>query len=148
VTAVNLTKKTVKTRHASLVSKSLVLATGTRMRRLVVEQGNHLASQVIYRVEEMDFAERPCVVIGGSDEAMETALSLAKRSPRVTLITELSHLEGRPDFIATIKKKRNIDVLLATKVCGLLGKERIAGVQIKTGGNLDEIFAPFVVSRI
>jgi thioredoxin reductase (NADPH) len=151
VVACDLNFKTVKTTHGSLMAKTLVLATGARLRKMTVAQGAHLNSQIIYKIEDKteEIMGQAVVVAGEGDDAIATALLLCKRAAHITVISAKQNLAARPHLLKEMERKRNIDVLLNMEISKLLGDSAIEGIQIedRETHEMSELFTPFVIAR-
>jgi len=152
VIAVNLSQKTVKTRHGSLIGKALVLATGARVRRIEVEEGAHLAGHILYRLEDKEskFEGQSAIVVGGDEPALIEALWFAKNSPKCVLVCPSDKLQAGPDLVKEAKAKKGLEILLSSQIRELIGKEKIEAVRIfnhKTQ-EMRRIAIPTVVAKL
>jgi len=126
--------KKVTTKTGEYRSLSLIVATGTHHRKLLVPgETEFLGRGVSYCVvcDGPLFRGRVNAVIGSGDEAFEDALYLSNFSRKVILITGREEIEAAEDLVGKFREKENAEIFEA-KV------ERIHG---------DEIVKSIVISR-
>ncbi|PWU02215.1 MAG: hypothetical protein C5B53_01920 [Candidatus Melainabacteria bacterium] len=152
VIAVNLSQKTVKTRHGSLIGKALVLATGARMRRIEIEEGAHLAEQILYRLEDKEskFEGKSAIVIGGDELAVLEALWFAKNAPKCVLVCHSDKLQAGNDLVKEAKTNKRLEILLSSEIRELMGKDKIEAVRVfnHRTQEMRRIPIPLVVAKI
>ncbi len=113
--------------------KELILATGSRRRRLGVPGEDRLAGRGISYCATCDaafFKDKVTAVVGGGDAALTAALHLSQFSPKVYILARRGELSGEPTWQRKVRENDKIEVLLETKVEAILGEERVTGVKL------------------
>jgi len=116
----------VKTANVSLTSHTVILATGSVSRWLGVEGEHDLRGGGVSSCATCDgflFANKPVVVIGGGDTAMEDALVLARTSSSVTVIHRKDTFRASKILQDRVLKHPKITVLWNSVVTSFKGAE-------------------------
>jgi NADPH-dependent 2,4-dienoyl-CoA reductase/sulfur reductase-like enzyme len=138
--------------------KSLLLATGGRVRRLEVPGSELDGIYYLRTLQNCDLIRkaasdsRKVVIVGGGFIGCEVASTLRSKGLKVTLIEMSSHLlsasidEETSEWIREYHSKKGVDVLTNASVSGFIGKNgRVNWVELKDG---KVIPAEFVVVGI
>lgn len=109
---------------------ALLLATGTRPRRLHVEGESRLSTSgvEISVTRNLDrYAGREVCIIGGGDAALEGALLLAPRAPVIHLIHRRTEFNAQQRFVDAVQAAPNIRVHVGTvqRFCGAASLEAV-----------------------
>ena len=134
-TVVDLVGRRLVTGDGEFVARAIVLATGTRRRRLVGVDDGAYGGDVTYLVEDkLDrFAGRTLAVVGGGDSASLDALALAATGSRVYLIHRGTQLRARPDIVRAIAEHPGIEDVAGVTVEGVVGDDALHGVVVVDG---------------
>jgi thioredoxin reductase (NADPH) len=120
-----------------LQSISMIIATGTRRRRLGIPGEKEFEGRGIIESGARDrqlFAGQDVCVIGGGDAAAENALLLSEVCPTVTLVHRGPALRARREFVERLRANHCITVFKEAVVRRIMGGERVEAVEILRGG--------------
>jgi len=125
-------EKVVTTRLGEYRSLSIIVATGTQNRRLLVPGEIELLGQGVSYCAVCDgplFRDKVTAVVGSSDEALEDALYLSDISKRVILTTQKDQIEASRKLLEACKEKGNIEIIKA-RVKSILGDNNVKSISI------------------
>lgn len=131
--------KLVFTNNNTYETKKIIIANGTRARKLGIEGELELARKGIglnAAKDGKDYIGKNVYVVGGADGAVKEALYLSQFAKSVTIIHFEDSLGCIAEFREKIKKTSNIDVRLGSRLHAVYGKERVESLDIsdeKTG---------------
>ncbi|MEE0452256.1 NAD(P)/FAD-dependent oxidoreductase [Peptacetobacter sp.] len=131
--------KLVFTNNNTYETKKIIIANGTRARKLGIEGELELAGKGIglnAAKDGKDYIGKNVYVVGGADGAVKEALYLSQFAKSVTIIHFEDSLGCIAEFREKIKKTSNIDVRLGSRLHAVYGKERVESLDIsdeKTG---------------
>jgi thioredoxin reductase (NADPH) len=120
-------------------SPTVIVATGGRGRRLKVKGEVEFEGRGVSYCATCDgafFAEKPVVVVGGGDSALEEALYLANIASRVTLVHRGSAPIGSTTLIARAKEKTNIEWLAEREIAEIRGNDSVEELRLNDGSLL------------
>jgi len=109
-------------------SGTLILATGTTMRKLDVRGEKELENKGVHSCALCDgvfYKEKTVAVIGGSDSAVKEALLLTQWAKKVYIIYRKEEVRAEPVNIERLKANKKIEIVNNTNVLELVGKERL-----------------------
>jgi thioredoxin reductase (NADPH) len=118
-------------------TESIIVATGASARWLDVPGEEKLRGYGVSACATCDgffFKDRPIVVVGGGDSAMEEALFLTRFASRVTVVHRRDEFRASKIMAARVLDHPKIDVLWNTVVEEVLGDTSVEAVRLK---NLD-----------
>lgn len=141
VKEVNFRTKTVYLTDGSEFSaRAVVIATGTRRRRLGVDGEDKFQGKGILESGKREAEKvkgKTVAIIGGGDAALENALILAETAAKVYLIHRRQEFRGRDEFITEVIKNKKVKILLETEVCEISGDGKVESLKLKNSS--DEI---------
>jgi thioredoxin reductase (NADPH) len=123
--------------RAAVRSRTVVIATGARYRRLAVPRLEEFeGTSVYYAATEMEARmcrNDPVAVVGGGNSAGQATLFLAPQTPRVHLLVRGGKLtEDMSRYLADrIERTPNIEVLLHTEVRQLRGEDTLEALEVE-----------------
>ena len=120
--------------HKEYVSKSVILATGSKHRTLKLDNESKLVGKGISYCAVCDgpfYTGQDVTIIGGGNSAMQEALMLSSYCKSVTMIQNLSFFTGEKALQEQIEKTENIKVLFNKMVVGLLGEESLNAIVLQ-----------------
>lgn len=131
--------KLVFTNNNTYETKKIIIANGTRAKKLGIEGELELAGKGIglnAAKDGKDYIGKNVYVVGGADGAVKEALYLSQFAKSVTIIHFEDSLGCIAEFREKIKKTSNINVRLGSRLHAVYGKERVESLDIsdeKTG---------------
>jgi thioredoxin reductase (NADPH) len=138
----------IKTKKQEIGCKALILATGTERKKLKIPGEVELLGKGVSYCATCDsffFKNKIVAVVGGSDCAVTSALTLSDISKKVYLIYRGEELKCEDINEERLKKKKNIEIFYNSFPVEILGKEKVEEIKISSKGknkniNVDGIF--------
>jgi len=135
---VNELKKTndlfeIKTDDEVIYSKSVVVASGTKPKKLNIPNETELLSKGISYCavcDAMFFQGEDVAMIGGGDSALEEALYLSGICRKVYLIHDLPYFTASKSIVEKLKTKENIIIYNQSKVEKFNGSNQLESIDI------------------
>jgi thioredoxin reductase (NADPH) len=141
----------VATEAGELPGRSVIVATGSSLRRLGVPGEDRLEGHGVSYCGSCDgafFEGRPVAVVGGGDSAADEALVVAQYASHVTIVTRETALRAAAATRRRIEAHPRIDVLIEHEAVEILGDAAVTAVRARhtaTGALLDlEVAGVFV----
>ncbi len=128
--------KQVRTVEALYEGKALIIAMGTRHRRLNVPGEQRLMGRGVSYCALCDgpfFKGRKVAVVGGGNAAASEALYLADIASEVTLIHRRPTLRAERALVEALKE-RGVRLLLNAEVEEIIGEEEVEGLRLRVDG--------------
>lgn len=142
--------KKVITEYGDFEAKAVIIATGSKHRRLGLPKEDIFTGEGVSYCAVCDgafYAGKEVAVIGGGNTALQEAVMLSEYCPKVTVIQNLSFLTGEGRLISALEAKDNISFIYDTIVTELIGDDKLTAIKLKntTSGeestlSLDGIF--------
>ncbi len=128
----DLAGKKVHTNGEEYRAKTILLATGNRLKRLDIPGASTFTEDILYRNYDPPerFAKMRVAVVGGGDNAAMQALDLAKAADQVYLIHRSDQWSARPDLVKEIRANNRIEVFEHTEVDTISGSGRINSLHL------------------
>lgn len=126
-------KKLVVTEKSSYETRTLILATGARHRKLNVPGEKELAGVGVSYCATCDgafFRGKTVAVVGGGDVALEDALFLARGCEKVYLIHRREEFRGARILQERVRESDNIELVLDSNVIEILGEQMVTSVLV------------------
>jgi 3-phenylpropionate/trans-cinnamate dioxygenase ferredoxin reductase component len=146
VTAINCATKTVTTQNGLAFGyNKLILATGSRVRKLPCEGANLAGVHYLRTVADVDglreimIAGNRLVVIGGGYIGLEVAAVARKAGLDVTILEAADRVLARvaPPIVSTffqdLHTEAGVTIVTGAKVASIAGKTRVSGVVLADG---------------
>ena len=147
VSALDPLSKTVRlTNGNSLSAKCIVIATGVRRRTLGIPGETKYKASGIIESGARDQAKlrgKRVLIIGGGDAAMENAIIVAKAAASVKVAFRRSAPSARGEFVASVGKFANVELLPSTVVAEIGGGDRVDHATLRDVGSGKERKEPF-----
>ncbi|KJJ85430.1 Alkyl hydroperoxide reductase subunit F [Candidatus Omnitrophus magneticus] len=124
------------------LSKSVIIATGKRSRKLGVEGEDEFRNRGVAYCATCDgpvFAGKITAVIGGGNSALEAVLQLIGIAKHVYLINIAQELTGDAVIREKILNAPNLTVMNNTRVTKINGSKFVESISVEQGGNAEII---------
>lgn len=128
--------KIVLTDKTSYKTKSVIIATGSRSRRMGLDGEEKLTGAGISYCATCDgafFKERTVAVLGGGNTALEEAVYLSGLCRKVYIIHRRNEFRAEQKLVEQLRQKKNIEYLLNCSVTALNGAEKLESVELSDG---------------
>lgn len=138
--------KKVKTSSDELLSRTVVIATGAGPRELGIEREEEYVGRGVHYCAHCDgrfYKNKVVAVVGGGNSALEDALYLSRLAAKVYLIHRRDSFRASKIYVDALAKSTNIEFLANSSVSGLIADERVNGILLADGREL-EVNALFV----
>ena len=138
---VDLQNKVVKTKEQTFEGKAIIIATGSRPRKLGVKGEDEYLGKGVHYCAICDgpmYKDKVVAVIGGGNSACEEALGLSKLAKKVYIIEFTDKLNADATTVNLIKNTENITVYTGRAVTQILGHEKVDALCIKFREHLNE----------
>lgn len=123
----------IKTKKKDLKCKTIIIATGTKRRKLGIPgEDKFLGKGVSYCVtcDAFFFKNKVASVIGGSDCAATSALALADLAKKVYVIYRGEKLRCEEITSDRLEDRKNVEIIYNAVPLELLGKDKVEGLKI------------------
>ncbi len=130
---------TVKLKDQDVKAKYILIATGTKRRKLDVQGESELYGKGVSYCVTCDaffYKDKTVAVIGGSDAANMAAILLSTIAKKVYVIYRKEKLRGELVWIERVIKNPKIEVLYKSAVVEIKGKNFVDGVKLDTGNEI------------
>jgi len=127
-------ERNVYTSKNEYKAKTIIIATGSKNRRLKIENENKLVGKGISYCATCDgnfFKEKTVAVNGGGNTALEDAIYLSDIAKKVYLIHRREEFRGEKQYLSEIKNKKNIELVLNYNITKLNGEEKLESIEIE-----------------
>lgn len=126
--------KYVMTDTGEYEAKSVIIATGSRHRRLGLPREEELIGHGISYCAVCDgsfYAGRTVAVIGGGNTALQETMMLSEICRHVYVVQNLPKLTGEGRLCEAVTARPNVTVLYSTVVEEFLGEKEIEGLMLR-----------------
>ena len=120
--------------QTELVAKAVIVATGASARWLGLESETRLQGRGVSACATCDgafFKEKPIVVIGGGDSALEEALFLTRFGTKVTLVHRRNEFRASQIMVDRARANDKLEFLTPYTVEEILGDTSVTGVRLR-----------------
>lgn len=136
VTALDLTGdvKRVTTDDAVYEARTVILSTGSEYRKLGLDGEERLSGHGVSYCATCDgffFKDKPIVVVGGGDSAIEEALFLSRFGSSVTVVHRRDQLRASAVMAARAREEEKIDFAWNSRVVALGGDDVLESVTLE-----------------
>jgi thioredoxin reductase (NADPH) len=128
----------VTTPNESYTARSVILATGTRLRELGVPGESTLRGKGVSQCASCDaplLGDRAVVVAGGGDSALQEALTLAEHCSAVTIVHHGPAFAAQAAYRTLAEAHPKISSVPESEVTEILGQDAVNGARIKHNGS-------------
>jgi thioredoxin reductase (NADPH) len=126
--------KTIVLGNKEIKAKAVILATGTKYRKLGIQGEEKLSGRGVSWCAICDgafFKGKELVVIGGGDSAVEEAHFLTKFATKVTIIHRRDQLRAQKILQKRAFENEKMNFIWNHTVKEILGDDKVSGVRIK-----------------
>lgn len=116
------------------LSKTVILATGTKSKKLLAKNEEKFIGNGISWCAICDgnfFRGKKVVVVGGGNSALEESLYLSSIASKVYIIHRRNELRAQNVLIEKIKEKENVEFILNTIVLEFSGDKKLEKILVK-----------------
>lgn len=124
---------TVKGENASYEAKSVIIAAGSKHRRLGLENEDKFTGKGISYCAVCDgpfYKGKEIAVIGGGNSALQEVVMLSEYCKKVTVVQDMPFLTGEPKLQKIIAERDNVEIMTGVTVTGLSGDEFLRTVEL------------------
>ena len=132
--------KKVKTSSGEWLARTVVVATGASPRELGIEREEEFVSRGVHYCAHCDgrfYKNKVVAVIGGGNSALEDALYLSRLASKVYLIHRRDSFRASKIYVDALEKSSNIEFLANSSVSELIADERVTGIRLSDGRELE-----------
>ena len=112
----------VFTNKNEYLSKSLILAFGTEIRKLNIKNLNKFEGKGVDYKLGGDYKNKIVAVVGGANAAVMSAVTLSKQAKKVYLIYRKEKLRADNIWVQRVKKIKNVEIIYKSNIIDLIGK--------------------------
>lgn len=127
--------KILTKRGLELYAKSIIIAIGTKRRKLGIPGEKEFAGRGVSYCSVCDApfyaGKDSVVVVGGGDAAFEGALILSGYAKKVYLVHRRKHFRAKPYFVERVMTKENIEILVDSVLTEIGGDTKVNYVRVK-----------------
>ncbi|AIJ04988.1 thioredoxin reductase [Methanocaldococcus bathoardescens] len=134
----------VITKNSEYLTKTIVIATGTRSKKLGLNEDKFVGKGVSYctMCDAFFYLNKEVIVIGRDTPAIMSAINLKDIAKKVIVITDKSELKAaEPIMLDKLKEANNVEIIYNAKPLEIIGEERAEGVKISVDGKEEIIKA-------
>lgn len=135
-------QKIVITDKGEIITKTIIIATGRKPRKLNIENEEKLTGRGISWCAICDgslYKDKNVVVIGGGNSAIEESLYLSEIANKVTIINRSDNLRADAKFRDELKNRNNIEIMYNYKPIKYVDdNNHLVGINIQNTVDRDE----------
>ena len=132
--------KRVSTSSGGLLSRTVVIATGAGPRELGIDREGEFVSRGVHYCAHCDgrfYNNKTVAVVGGGNSALEDVLYLSRLASKVYLIHRRSSFRASRIYVDALAQSANIEFLANSSVSELIADERLTGIRLADGRELE-----------
>ncbi len=126
--------KTIKTQDKTLKTRTVIIATGARNKKLNIKGENEFYAKGVSYCAVCDgafYKDKIVAVVGGGNSALEEALYLTRFAKKVYLIHRRDEFRADKIVQDRIKHNKKIEFVLNSNVIEILGKDKVEKIKIE-----------------
>jgi thioredoxin reductase (NADPH) len=134
--------KTVVTAKNEYVAKTVILATGSKNRKLGLSEEERLTGRGVSYCATCDghfFRGKTVAVVGGGNTALEDALYLSEMASKVYLIHRRDSFRGEEALANRLKEKENAEFVLNSTVTELIAGAKLEAVRVSSADGNERV---------
>lgn len=131
-TKIDAEKKTVSVNGDVYQGRTLLLCTGYRLKKLDLPGVSLFRDEIFYRDETAvtEYAGCRVAVLGGGDNALLKALSLATAVEQVFLLNRTNHWRARRSYLEKAQSEPRIEIIQNTDLVSLSGASHLNEIRL------------------
>ena len=132
--------KKVSTSSGEMLARTVVIATGAGPRELGVAREAEYVGRGVHYCAHCDgrfYKNKVVAVVGGGNSALEDALYLSRLAAKVYLIHRRDSFRASKIYVDALGKSANIEFLANSSISELIADERVEGVRLADGRELE-----------
>ena len=132
--------KRIVTSSGELYAYTVVVATGAGPRELGIAREEDYVGRGVHYCAHCDgrfYKNKVVAVVGGGNSALEDALYLSRLAQKVYLIHRRDSFRASKIYVDALPKSANIEFLANSSVSELIADERVSGVRLSDGRELE-----------
>ena len=126
-------RKTVKTSKATYTADAVILACGTRYKKLGISGEREFYGKGVSYCGICDgplFKDKRVLVVGGGDSAVMTALYVADLASEVKMLHRKKAFRAQECLVDELKKRKNVEILWNTELKKIKGLKTVNSVEL------------------
>ena len=126
--------KEIKTKKGNYTSKSVIIATGAKNRKLNLNNEDKLIGKGVSYCTTCDgmfFKDKEVAIYGGGNSAIDGALYLSNICKKVYLIYRQKDFKTDNENINKLKSTENIQCIFNTNIIDLIGENKLESILLK-----------------
>jgi thioredoxin reductase (NADPH) len=134
-------EKIIETEDVIYKTKSVIIATGAKSRRLPIPEEEKLHGKVIHYCELCDgalYQDKDIVVVGGGNSAVEAAIFLTKYAKNITIVHQFDYLQAEKYSQDELFKHNNIKIIWNSEIRNIVGEDKIEKIVIEDINNKEK----------
>ncbi len=131
---INVSRKIINTQNREFTASAIVIATGTKNKKLGIPGEEQLIGKGISFCATCDapfFEGEDIVVIGAGNSGIQESLYLLKFVKSIKILEILDHPTAEKILIDRLKEKDNVEIILSHKATKFIGKDKLTGVEVE-----------------
>ena len=134
--------KIVKTEDDEYEAKSVIIATGTEVRKLGLENEEKLTGRGVSYCATCDgafYKDKVVAVAGGGSGALYEASYLSNIVKKLYLIHRRDEFRGEETLVRELETKGNVEFILGSNVTKLIGDEKLEKIEVTKNDEKSEL---------
>lgn len=130
--------KEIKTKKGNYTTKSVIIATGAKNRKLNLNNEDKLIGKGVSYCTTCDgmfFKDKEVAIYGGGNSAIDGALYLSNICKKVYLIYRQKDFKTDNENINQLKSTENIECIFNTNIIDLIGENKLESITLKEEQN-------------
>ena len=132
--------RVVRCEGAELISKCVIVATGSAFRELGIPGEREFLGKGVSHCASCDapfFVGKKVAVVGGGDSALDEAAVLAAQVGRVSVVHRGASFSAQQVAIDRLAELPNVDTLFGAEIHEIIGEQTVSRVRLSTGADVD-----------
>ncbi len=126
--------KQIKTKKSNYIAKSVIIATGSKNKKLGLSNEDKLLGKGISYCATCDgafYKDKVVAITGGGNTAIDDALYLSNIVKEIFVIYRQKSFKTESINIDELRKKKNVKIILNSNITDIKGKDKLESIVIK-----------------